>query len=207
MITDERIEIQGKGENQEMTDNPTNWLFFSNHKDAIPVSANGRRYTVSYSALQTTDQILKAGIDDAYLADMFDWLKKRGGLQAIAHWFLNYPIECGQLPSRAPHTSSHAEVMKISRSPIEALLDVKIESRSIGFKNGFISLIALQKTILQNRLKVPAEHNLKNILETRGYNEIGYTSQPVPGEEVDRCSLIFSVDKNASPDDYFRMQI
>jgi len=206
MITDERIEIQAKGQDQEMFDNPTNWMFFSNHKDAIPVSRNGRRYSVAYSCLQTTEQILNAGINDEYLNDMFTWLKKGGGLQAIAHWFLNYPVECGQLPSRAPHTSSHAEVIKISRTPVEALLDSKIESNASGFKNGFVSVTAFVKAILHQRLKPPAEHNIKAILESRGYHEIGYTSQPVTGEEVDRCSLIFHVDKMARPDDYFMAQ-
>lgn len=207
MITDERIEIQAKGQNQEMFDNPTNWMFFSNHKDAVPVSANGRRYSVSYSCLQTTEQILQAGINDEYLNDMFDWLQKRGGLQAIAHWFLNYPVECGQLPARAPHTSSHDEVIKISRTPVESLLDSKVESNASGFKNGFVSVTAFQKAIAHQRLKSPAEHNIKAILESRGYHQIGYTPQPVPGEEVDRCSLIFSRDKMARVEDYFMAQV
>lgn len=202
LITDEKVEVQAKGVDQEMYDNPTNWLFFSNHKDAVPVTVNGRRYSVAYSALQTAKQISEAGINDIYLKNMFEWLNEKGGLQHIAYWLLNYPIEKGGLPTRAPFTTSQHEVIRITRTPMEVLLDDKIEANSSGFRNGFISLTAFQKAIAQTKFKSPPDYILKAALDARGYYEIGYTSYPVPGEDLERCSLIFSKDINASPDDY-----
>lgn len=106
MITDARVEIQSKGVDQEMEDNPANWIFFSNYKDAIPINQNGRRYSIFYSALQSREDILRAGMNDAYFKEFWHWLRDCGGIEGITHYFLNYPIIKGMIGNTAPETSS-----------------------------------------------------------------------------------------------------
>ena len=65
LISEELIEVQSKGVDQEMEDNPACWAFFSNFKDAIPVSRNGRRYAVFFSPLQTEADLLARGMDES----------------------------------------------------------------------------------------------------------------------------------------------
>src|SRR5690606_27624452 len=57
LISEVLIEVQSKGVDQELEDNYANWAFFSNWKDAVPVSKNGRRYAIFYSPLQTVGDL------------------------------------------------------------------------------------------------------------------------------------------------------
>ena len=49
-ITNKRIEIHGKGQDQRTGDNRANFLMFSNHKDAVLKTERDRRYCVFYTA-------------------------------------------------------------------------------------------------------------------------------------------------------------
>lgn len=206
MITDAQIEVQAKGVDQEMEDNCANWMFFSNYKDAIPVNQNDRRYCVFFSSLQTKRDLLCAGMDDNYFNALWDWLREKGGLNAITWWLMNYPIEKGSLPVRAPETSSHAEVLRIGRSPIEALLDEKLTAGDYGFKNGYISYPMFIKALENAKLKKPAEYNVKAILESRGYYELGYYNQIISNEDFGRPPLLFGNDPMMNIEFYQIMQ-
>ncbi|MFD2854454.1 primase-helicase family protein [Seohaeicola zhoushanensis] len=85
-ITEIEMEIEGKGSNQRMGDTPGNWLFFSNHKDAIPITKNGRRYCILYSPLQTVEDIAAAGMGQRYFDDLYSWLgdEANGGILPVS---------------------------------------------------------------------------------------------------------------------------
>jgi hypothetical protein len=207
IITDGRIAVESKGVDQEMEDNVANWLFFSNHKDAIPINENERRYCVFYSQLQSARAIEEGGLTKEYFDRMYDWLENKGGYSAIAHWYMNYPVESGSLPHRAPKTSSYAEVISIGRSPLEILIDSKIEIGERGFRGGFISWPMLLKAVEQSNMRYkPVEYNIRGVLEGRGYHQLGYTSGPVGGEDIMRPSLIYGITKDLNVNDYERMQ-
>lgn len=208
MITDKEIEIQAKGVDQEMEDNCANWVFFSNYKDAIPVNQNGRRYSVFFSALQTKREMLEAGMDKGYFDRLWTWLREEQGLQAVTWWLQNYPIERGGLDVNAPQTSSHAEALKIGRSPVEVLIDNKIESGERGFRNGYISWPVMIKAIEASKIRhTPPEHVLRQILENRGYHDIGYYTQIIPVEDMSRPPLLFATDPLMKVEDYERLQL
>lgn len=203
MITDLQIEIQAKGVDQEMEDNVANWLFFSNFKDAIPITKNGRRYCILFSAMQTEGDMIKAGLNDEYFVGLYNWLREGGGLQNVTHWLMNYPIERGSLPVKAPRTSSYAEALRIGRSPLEILIDEKVESGERGFHNGYISWPMLMKAIsLSSMRTTPAEHVVRSVLSTKGYHELGYTATPVGGEDMMKPSLLFGIRPDMRIEDY-----
>lgn len=194
IITDRRIAIERKGVDQEMEDNVANWVFFSNHKDAFPIDENERRYCIFYSALQSAQQIEQAGLTKEYFDKMYHWLEREDGYKKLAYWYLNYPIEKGSLPHRAPHTSSYEEVIRIGRSPLRVLLDEKIESGERGFRAGYVSLTMFAKAVAESSMRTkPAEHTLRAIIEQRGYVELGKTKNPVVGEEIGRSSVIYGL--------------
>lgn len=173
MITDGVIEIQAKGVDQEMEDNPANWIFFSNYKDAIPIHQNGRRYAVFYSPIQTKQDMDDRGMGDDYFNRLDRWMKQEGGLQAITHWFLNHPIEKGGLPVRAPKTSSHSEALRISRSPMQIIVDESVEDGIQGFRGGYVSSIALSRRVVAAGMKPPSAQSMRAMLEGMGYHEMG----------------------------------
>lgn len=195
IITDRRIAVESKGVDQEMEDNVANWIFFSNFKDAFPIDENERRYCIFYSILQTATAIEAAGLDKKFFDDMYHWLEMENGYEQLADFYLNYPIEKGSLPHRAPHTSSYDEVIRIGRSPLRVLLDDKVEGKERGFRGGYISFTAFSKAIADSssiRTK-PLEHTIKAIIENKGYEELGYTKSPVAGEDLTHPSLIYGL--------------
>lgn len=207
IITDSRIAVESKGVDQEMEDNPANWLFFSNFKDAIPVGENNRRYCIFFSKLQSARAIAQAGMGKEYFERLFNWLNN-GGYQAVAWYYRNHSIQQGSLPHRAPKTSSYEEVLRIGRSPLEVLLDSKIEAGERGFRGGYVSWPMLLKAVEQSSMRhKPSEYIVRGMLEGRGYVELGSTAAPVGGEDLTRGSLLFGLDANLRVEDYERSQM
>lgn len=206
LISEKLIEVQSKGVDQEMEDNPANWGFFSNHKDCIPVSKNGRRYAMFFSPIQTEQDLIDRGMGDAYMKGLFAWLAA-GGLKYVAHWLHNYPIERGDIPMRAPKTSSHAEAVEISRSPVERALIEAIEGDVPGFKGGWVSEIAALKYMRDKQVvrgNLPP-HAVRAALEGMGYREIGKQVRPYFQEDVSRAGVLFGLGV-ADVSDYGRAQ-
>ena len=202
IITDRRIAIESKGVDQVMEDNVANWIFFSNFKDAFPIDENERRYCIFYSRLQSALQIEEAGLTKEFFDTMYHWLECEQGFEKLAWYYLNYPIELGSLPHRAPHTSSYEEVLKIGRSPLRVILDDKINAGERGFRGGYVSYVMFQKAVAESSMRSkPLEHTLKSIIEGKGYYELGYTKAPVAGEDLKQPSLIFGL-KGLSVDGY-----
>jgi hypothetical protein len=174
MITDKRVEIQSKGIDQEMEDNPANWIFFSNFKDAIPVSVNGRRYAIFYSAIQSKADLVARGMTDAYFNQLFKWLYADGAA-IVADWLMRHPITVDDMPSTAPATSSTQAAMQISRSPVERMILEAIEDGLAGFRGGWISATMVMKQIKETGIvrNGMAPNTLTTILEGMGYVSLG----------------------------------
>lgn len=206
MITDSRVEIQSKGVDQEMEDNAANWFFFSNYKDAIPINKDNRRYSIFYSALQSSKDIENAGMGKDYFDRIFDWLQNNGGREAIAYWLLNYPIEKGSLPVRAPKTSSYEEALRISRSPMEIMIAEAVEDGIPGFKGGFISSVAALKKCKMSGLRHPNGLSIQKCLESMGYVALGRSVRPYVQEDVDNRTQLYGNASNLRVKDFGKAQ-
>jgi len=204
-ITDDRIQIQGKGDNQEMEDNPANWLFFSNHKDAIPINKNGRRYAIFYSVIQSTADLLSRGMNDAYFAALNTWLQT-GGYEILADWLLDYPIDRGAIPMRAPETSSQQEAVKVSRGPIEVAIVNAVEDGLAGFRGGYVSTLATMKRLREVGVRQPAQATVHRILEGMGYFEIGRAPRAYGQESMFEKSTIFAILKELPISEFGKVQ-
>ncbi len=205
MITDKRVEIQSKGIDQEMEDNCANWIFFSNFKDAIPISSNGRRWAVFYSAMQSKADLLAAGMDDRYFHALFNWLRS-GGSEIMADYFLNYPIERGAIGGKAPDTSSKNEALALSLGPVERMIfDATADNRP-GFRNGWVSVAAVGALQRNKGGKVYSDGALESILMSMGYHRIGRSLGPMVMEHSDQPTTLFNRDKSAQVVDYAASQ-
>lgn len=174
MISEEMIEMQGKGVDQDLEDNFSNWCFFTNYKDAVPVSRNGRRYAVFYSALQSKADLIARGMDQAYYVKLYDWLDG-GGAAIVANYLFDYPIERGAVAMTAPETSSAAEAVLMSRSPIERVLADAVEDGVPGFKHGWVSTVAAVARVRGAQVVRGAvsPHVVGTVLESMGYVNSG----------------------------------
>ncbi len=195
MISEEMIEIQSKGVDQDLEDNFANWTFFTNYKDAVPVSRNGRRYAVFFSALQSVQDLIDRGMDERYYTALYDWLDADGAA-IVTHYLLNYPIERGRISMRAPRTSSADEAVLLSRSPIERVIQEAIEDSLPGFRGGWASTIAAVQRIraLQAVKGSVSQHVVGTVLESMGYVASGRALRPYmqeSGASTERSTLYY----------------
>lgn len=181
MITGDQLEIEGKGADQITRDICGNFLFNSNHKDAVKKSAGDRRFCVMYTAQQTDADILAYGMTVQYMARLYRWCKGEGefaqyganyGYRIVNELLSTWPIPPAFNPAgecqRAPVTSSTAEVLVHSLGPIEAEITEAISEGRPGFAGGFISSIFLKRMFEEMRIPVsPTRRNL--ILSGMGY--------------------------------------
>lgn len=172
MITEEHIEVQAKGFDQKIEDNFSNWAFFSNYKDCIPTDANSRRFALFFLAIQSAADMSARGMGDAYFKALYDWLRG-DGLANIAHYFQTYDIAEGGVPMRAPDTSSTAEAVVMSRTPLEALVIENSEANVPGFCGGWVSCVAVQKAAREQGMRRPQTRTVQTILEKLGYVRCG----------------------------------
>jgi hypothetical protein len=207
MISEAEIEIQGKGHDQDKEDNYSNWAFFSNYKDAIPVSKNGRRFAIFYSAIQSYADLQARGMNDEYFNRLYGWLD-RDGCAIVAHYLRSYPIECGAIPMRAPETTSTVEALKQSRGLYDQIVMDAIEDGIAGFKGGFVSVIAAMSRIraMNGNGKAPTAKTVANVLENIGYHELGRATRPYFQEDHGSRAMIYSLDPNARIESYGRAQ-
>lgn len=205
MISEKEIEIQGKGHDQDKEDNYSNWAFFSNYKDAIPVSKNARRFCVFYSAIQSLSDLKRAGMNDQYFSKLYGWLEK-DGCKIVADYLLNYPIKCGEIPMRAPDTTSTVEAQKQSRGSIEQMISDAVDDGLPGFKNGWISATAVMQRAKMQGGRMPSLRAVQNSIEALGYYEIGRSIRAYFQEDVNSRSLLYSTQKRADVAAYARAQ-
>ena len=206
MISDKRVEVQAKGADQDMEDNVSNWLFFSNYKDAIPISQNGRRYAIFYSALQTANDIIRAGMDDAYFDRLYSWLREGGGFQAVTYWLQNYPIACGAISKRAPKSSSYDEALRVSRSPMEMIIINSVDDSMVGFRGGYISVTAVLNRTKAAGIRTPSVRTIQQCLENMGYVELGRCPRSYAQEEVNTRALLYGSSSDLDLEGYGKAQ-
>lgn len=182
VVTNDRIEVEGKGENQFMGDNRANGLICTNPKDGVPIDDDERRYAVFYTAQQSKRDILRDGMTAAYFADLWDWVMGRGAYEAggamygaaiVAEYLHAFPLSAeldpAQLCTRAPLTSSTAEAIIRSRGSIEQEIAEAIEEGRPGFAGGWVSSKYLDALLAEMRVRLPRTQR-REIMQSLGYD-------------------------------------
>ncbi|UCI30514.1 DUF5906 domain-containing protein [Mesorhizobium sp. B4-1-4] len=213
-VTETELEIEGKGANQRMADTPSNWMFFSNHKDAIPINANARRFAIFFSPIQTLDDLRSRGMDDTYFNSLYAWLgdhqngAHRMGLRIVANYLLTYPIERGALPTRAPITSSTAEALIESRGWLETMIAEAVDDQRNGFRAGWINTAALAALLREQRKDVKPR-TIGDAIRALGYRSVGQAGRGYFQDDVvfpNRRGRLWNIDPLANVANYGRSQ-
>ena len=152
MITNSRMEIHGKGQDQRTGDNRANFIMFSNHKDAVLKTENDRRYCVFYTAQQEPGDLERDGMDGNYFAALYDWFRA-GGYSHVAHYLASRAVTIDVM-SRAPVTSSTAEAVRSSLGVAEQLIAEAIDLEEYGFRNDLICTKAASEHLKANGKKL-----------------------------------------------------
>lgn len=204
MITETRIEIQGKGIDQAQDDNFANWMFFTNYKDAIPINKNGRRYAVFFSALQSHDDLLQRGMNDAYFKYMFEWMQADGAAHVV-HWLKSRAIERGAIPMRAPDTTSKPEALQEGLSDVAVTIQRMIDDEQPGFRKEWANSIAVERDWPKYRpgRATPRPQDIGKAIAELGYRKIGRAGRAYFADHPEkRAVLWFKGDRNVEATDY-----
>lgn len=174
LITNTRIEIQYKGQDQFTGDNRANFMACSNHKDAVPKHAEDRRWAIFYCAQQNKDDLKRDGLDGDYMVELWKWAKA-DGFAIVNDYLRSYAIPDELNPAtkmhRAPDTSSTAEAIGLSVGNIEQEIQEAIDQNMPGFAGGWVSSIALSKLLHAHRVEkaVPLKKR-RELMKTLGYD-------------------------------------
>jgi hypothetical protein len=173
LITNRRIEIQGKGGNQYTGDNRANFILTSNHRDAVRKTPRDRRYCIFYTAQQVDGDLARCGMDGQYFPKIYDWLRKQGGLAVVNHYLRQYQIPDVLNPAgqchRAPQTTSTQEAIRASRGSLEQDIMEAVGRGVAGFCGGWISSGALDRLLKDLGMKRMAHSKRYECLEELGY--------------------------------------
>lgn len=142
MITSEWLEIEAKGQRKTSKYVCANFLFNSNHRDAIQKTKNDRRFAVFFTDQQTYADILTSGMGGDYFPRLYAWLKSEG-YAIVTDYLRSYAIPDHLNPAtqchRAPNTSTTEVAIAESLGSIEQELIDAIEGDRQGFRGGWIS--------------------------------------------------------------------
>lgn len=118
MITNDRHAIRAMGVSQIMRSICCNFMFNSNHRDAIRKTIRDRRFAIFFTAQQNGSDLERDGMGGDYFPNLYDWLKNQNGYAIVANYLENYQIPDELNPAtkchRAPKTTSTDEVIEAS---------------------------------------------------------------------------------------------
>jgi len=173
-ISNDGLEIQGKGADQVMSENFIRFIANSNHKGAVRKTENDRRVCVFYTAQQEKAHLHRDGLTATYFKNLYDWLKS-GGYANVTHFLQNYEINEEFNPAglcqTAPESSSTREAIVDSLGSVEQQIIEAIEEEKPGFRGGWVSSRALSMLLDQLRKTNHIPPNkYRQLMKTLGYD-------------------------------------
>ena len=175
-ITNDQIICERKGRDVETLPNFTSYLLLTNHKDAIPIDEEDRRYCVIYSRLQTSEQLHDyfGGVTGVgtYFDALFDRSQERA--DALARFFTDYVIPDTFKPrGRAPYTESKSAMVDLAVSEHrDALDDLLLKYKDALINEDFVDISYLNMQCVLNGDEIPKTRSLSSIMLEKGYRPI-----------------------------------
>lgn len=188
MITGDQLEIEAKGVDQVSTEICGNFMFNSNHRDAIQKTKNDRRFCVLFTAQQAFEDLRRDGMTVEYFVPLYQWLKT-GGYAIVTEFLHTYEIPAKLNPAgdcqRAPLSSTTGEAISASTGGVEQEIEEAISQGLPGFCGGWVSSHQLEKLLERlGRVRGITHLRRKEMLESLGYRwhpalKEGRTNNPV----------------------------
>jgi hypothetical protein len=173
MITNTNIEIELKGIDQFTGEICGNFMFNSNHLDAIRKTENDRRFCVLFSAQQQFADLARDGMGGDYFPDLYNWLKDRDGYAIVNELLFTYAIPAELNPAvdcqRAPITTSTSQAISAGLGSLEQEIAEAVAQGLPGFSGDWISTTWLERLLEKMNLRKISHTKRKQILEQMGY--------------------------------------
>ena len=171
-ITNDVLHVNAKFRAAWEVQNVTNYIMFTNYKDAIPFDADDRRYCVLFCGQQTPQQRLEvfgggteAGCDE-YFCELHGLIEAYP--ESLAHYFLNRDVSGFSAKGNAPRTAAKDEMFRQSRPEDEVtLFDAIDEFEGIAISDSYIDVTLLDE-LAGYDYGLPRAERISRILKGRG---------------------------------------
>jgi len=143
-ITNDSIAVHPKGRAEFTAINTMNFLAFTNHADALPLTDTDRRWMVVFSPFSTIAGLRQAiGMETAaYFAAAYRAIGEHAG--ELRRWLLDFPIPAGFDPNGpAPYTDEKSDMVSLSMSPEEEVVREVIEDGAEGVTRNVLASTCL----------------------------------------------------------------
>lgn len=172
MITSDYLAKRAMQTDQVMLNVVCNFIFNSNHKDALKKSRDDRRLAILYTAQQLEGDIVRDGMQGDYMTKLYTWFKADGSA-IVSELLHTFPIPAEFNPAgdchRAPLTSSTEEAITFGLGAVEQEVLEAIDQGLPGFAGGWVSSMALDTLIDRLRRAVPRNRR-RELLIGLGYD-------------------------------------
>lgn len=171
------LEIEGKGVDQISADVCGNFMFNSNHKDAVRKTQNDRRFCVLFSAQQQAADLQRDGMGGEYFPALYDWLRA-DGYAIVSELLYTFPIPDDMNPARgcqrAPVTTATAAAIAASTGGVEQEIQEAVAQGLPGFSGGWISSIQLDRLLERMNVARRVTHTKRREM----LHDLGYDYHP-----------------------------
>lgn len=180
-ITNQTVQIEEKGRDHRTVPNFTSYIFFTNYKDALPITEDDRRYCLLFSDIQSEEDLLgrlggrkKA---DEYFSRLFELTNRRP--DALRRFFDEWEYsEEFSASGRAPTTRHKTMIRELSVSEDQMIIEDAIsrhECDVIGPQ--VLDMTWLNRLCAAEGVELPKTRAVGNVLLRMGY-------VPVEGRKV-----------------------
>lgn len=173
MISEDRQQIQGKGEKKRTREVCCNLMANSNHKDGVMKHKNDRRLCMLFTAQQSLEDIMASGMGGSYFPDLWAWMRA-DGFAIVSELLHTMPIpdefNPATLCSRAPVTSSTDMAIEASRTSLEQEILEAVQQGLPGFRGGWISSMAIDRLLETQRRGNLPRNKRRDMLKGLGYD-------------------------------------
>lgn len=172
LSTATRLEVRPMYGEKVMKDVCFNLMFISNYKGSLQCDPDQRRYAPFFCAQQHKKDLARDGLTPAYFIELRRWLEA-DGYAICAEYLSTLAVPFEFTPSqavRAPDTSATYAANVASRGGAEQELHYAIEQKLEGFRNGWISSVAVDMLLARVGKDKSIPRNAREaVIESCGY--------------------------------------
>jgi hypothetical protein len=144
--------------------NRFNFLFFTNHRDALLIENTDRRYCIlKTEAPPHPDR-------NAYYGPLFDWTRNNAG--AIAHYLGHRPLGDFKPKAHAPMTAGKRALILQSMNPLKQFIHQRVEAREFPCHWDLLTTSVLIEALEKENLRANPKE-IGNVFTDLGYLDLG----------------------------------
>lgn len=173
-ITNKVIEVHPKGRDPYNVENTTNYILFSNYRDAMPLSPNERRFLVLFSQWQSAEALRKfKDANPDYYVDLYGALEDSA--PAIRYWLLQHELGENFNPmGDAPITPAFEEMVVVSQpSDVRSINEIVKSGEYFDICDELLNVTELQTLAYNLDLELPEKRSLEKALDIAGFRALG----------------------------------